>query len=259
MCAMGKTGEGFEKLVEILARLRAPGGCPWDREQSYKDIAPHTLEETYEVIEAIEHEDYEALREELGDFLMQALFYAQIASEEKRFTIDDVIAKITEKLIHRHPHVFGETKVTGSKQVLQNWEQLKKKEGKSVLGGVPRTLPALLKAYRIGEKAGRIGFDWEDAEGILAKIEEEAHELHEARREKDDKAVEHEYGDLLLTLANMGRFLGINPEAALCNATERFIERFQRMEHEIEQSGTSMNDLTLEQWDELWNRAKRAS
>lgn len=253
---MGRTGEAFEKLVGILARLRAPDGCPWDREQSYKDIAPHTLEETYEVIEAIDREDYDGLCEELGDFIMQALFYAQIASEEKRFTIVDVIQKITEKLIHRHPHVFGETKVADSKQVLKNWEQLKKKEGKSVLGGVPKTLPALLKAYRIGEKAGRVGFDWENTDGILDKVKEEAAELAEARHQRDEHAVEHEYGDLLFTLANIGRFLGINPETALRGATERFLERFRLMEGEIENSGKSMKDLSPKEWDELWENAK---
>jgi len=256
---MSNAGDKFEKLLGIMARLRAPDGCPWDREQSYKDIAPHTLEETYEVLEAIEREDYDGLREELGDFLLQAIFYAQIASEEKRFTMADVIDKITEKLIHRHPHVFGETKVDGSKQVLQNWEQLKKKEGKSVLGGVPKTLPALLKAYRIGEKASRVGFDWQDAEGILAKVEEEAHELHEARAHKDDAAVEREYGDLLFTLANIGRFLGTNPETALRGATERFIERFRHMEREIDKENAAMKDLSPEQWDILWNRAKNTA
>lgn len=253
---MKKTGESFEKLVEIMAKLRAPDGCPWDREQHYKDITPHTLEETYEVIEAVEREDYDGLCEELGDFLLQALFYAQIASEEGRFTIENVIEKITEKLIHRHPHVFGEVKASTSGQVLKNWEQLKKKEGKSVLGGVPKNLPALLKAYRIGEKAGRVGFDWEDTEGILGKIEEEAHELAEARHQKDEKAVEHEYGDLLLTLANIGRFLGINPESALRRATERFISRFQKMEKEIELHGKSMPKLSPEEWDDLWQKAK---
>jgi MazG family protein len=254
---MGKIGDSFERLVEILAKLRAPDGCPWDREQHYKDIAPHTLEETYEVIEAIEREDYDSLREELGDFIMQALFYAQIATEEKRFTIQDVIEKITEKLIHRHPHVFGETKADNSRQVLKNWEQLKKKEGKSVLGGVPKNLPALLKAYRIGEKAGRVGFDWENVDGILDKVEEEANELAKARREKDEHAVEHEFGDLLFTLANIGRFLGINPESALRGATERFIERFHLMEREIEARNKTMRELSPEEWDELWERAKK--
>lgn len=240
-----------------MARLRAPDGCPWDREQHYKDIAPHTLEETYEVIEAIEREDYDGLCEELGDFLMQALFYSQIASEEKRFTITDVINGITEKIIHRHPHVFGEQKVSGSHEVLKNWEQLKKKEGKSVLGGVPKNLPALLKAYRIGEKAGRVGFDWEDVDGILDKVEEEAHELAEARHQKDEHAVEHEYGDLLFTLANIGRFLGINPESALRGATERFIDRFQFMEKELDKQNKAMKELKPDEWDQLWELAKK--
>lgn len=253
---MAKVGEKFEKLVEIMAKLRAPGGCPWDREQHYKDIAPHTIEETYEVIEAIEREDYDGLCEELGDFLLQAVFYAQIAKEEKRWDISDAIQGIIDKLIHRHPHVFGETKVTDSKQVLKNWEQLKKKEGKSVLGGVPKNLPALLKAYRIGEKSGRVGFDWPDARGILGKVEEEAHELTEAREQKDKHAVEHEYGDLLFTLANLGRFIGINPETALRGATERFIDRFHHMETTIDKDKKEMQKLSSDEWDNLWEKAK---
>ncbi len=255
---MPKTGETFEKLVGILERLRAPDGCPWDREQTYKDIAPHTLEEVHEVLDAIDRNDLDGLREELGDLLLQIIFYAQIAKEEKKFTIDDVVESINKKLIHRHPHVFGEAKVKDSGEVLERWEQLKFQEGKkSVVGGVPKALPALLKAYRLGEKTARVGFDWEDAEGILAKLEEETRELHEARKTKDESQVEHEYGDLLFTMANIGRFLGVDPEGALRKATERFIKRFKSMEDEITKEKKDMQKLSAKEWDTLWEKAKK--
>lgn len=255
---MSNTGTAFEKLVAILERLRGPGGCPWDREQTYKDIAPHTLEEVHEVLDAIDRHDLDGLREELGDLLLQIVFYAQIAKEEKKFTIDDVVDSINKKLIHRHPHVFGEQKVKDSGEVLERWEKLKFSEGKkSVVGGVPKALPALLKAYRLGEKTARVGFDWEDSEGILAKLEEEARELHEAKQKKDESAVEHEYGDLLFTMANIGRFLGVDPEGALRKATERFIKRFKLMEDEISKQKKEMQSLSAKEWDELWNMAKQ--
>lgn len=247
----------FAELVHIMARLRAPDGCPWDREQTYKDIAAHTLEETHEVLEAIDREDYDGLKEELGDLLLQVLFYAQIATEEGRFTIDDVIHGIASKLIHRHPHVFGETKVSGSHEVVQQWELLKKAEGKtSVLGGVPKALPALLKAFRLGEKTSRVGFDWENADGILAKVEEEAKELHEAREHGASDEIDHEYGDLLFTLANLGRFLKLDPEGSLRRATDRFMARFRWMEVTSEQRGQELKALTPQEWDQLWNEAK---
>lgn len=255
---MSNTGTAFEKLVGILERLRGPGGCPWDREQTYKDIAPHTLEEVHEVLDAIDRNDLDGLKEELGDLLLQIIFYAQIAKEEKKFTIDDIVESITKKLIHRHPHVFGETKVKDSGEVLERWEALKFEEGKtSVVGGVPKALPALLKAYRLGEKTARVGFDWEDGEGILTKVEEEARELHEARGTKDEGRIEHEYGDLLFTMANIGRFLGVDPEGALRKATERFIKRFKLMEDEINKQKKDMQKLSAKEWDALWENAKK--
>lgn len=255
---MPETGKKFEALVKIMARLRAPDGCPWDRKQTYKTIAPHTLEETYEVLQTIDREDYDGLREELGDLLLQILFYAQIGSEEERFTIDDVIDAISAKLIHRHPHVFGDEKVTSSQDVVERWEELKKAEGKkTVLGGVPDALPALLKAFRLGEKCGRVGFDWPDAEGILDKVEEEAKELHEAKEAGDASAIDHEYGDLLFTLANLGRFLKLDPEGALRRACDRFIARFTRMEKHTEAEGKPLQKLSAEEWDALWETAKR--
>lgn len=255
---MTKSGKKFEELVEIMARLRAPGGCPWDREQSYKDIAAHTLEETHEVLAAIDEENYDALKEELGDLLLQILFYSQIASEEGRFNINDVIESISKKLIHRHPHVFGKTEVSSSKEVLERWEALKKEEGKkSAVGGVPKALPALLKAFRLGEKTSRLGFDWPDADGILTKVEEEAHELHEARIKGNSSSVDHEYGDLLFTLANLGRFLKIDPEGSLRRATERFISRFKWIEEKAEKTGCELKSLTADEWDDMWEKAKK--
>ena len=241
-----------------MAKLRAPGGCPWDQEQTYKDIAAHTLEEVHEVLDAIDRNDFDGLKEELGDLLLQIVFYAQIAKDDSRFTIDDVVDAISKKLVHRHPHVFGERKAKDSKEVIERWEKLKLQEGKkSVLGGVPKVLPALLKAYRLGEKASRVGFDWEDAEGILDKLEEEARELHEARLTKDESHVEHEYGDLLFTLANIGRFLGVDPEGALRKSTERFIKRFQLMEKDISKDKKDMHELSAKEWNEMWNKAKK--
>lgn len=255
---MPDTGKKFKELIDIMMRLRAPDGCPWDRKQSYKDIAAHTLEETYEVLHSIDREDYDMLCEELGDLLLQIIFYAEIARGEGRFTIDDVIEKIRAKLIHRHPHVFGDAKVSGAEEVLERWEELKKKEGKkSILGGVPGELPALLKAFRLGEKTSRVGFDWPNAEGILKKVEEEARELHEAKESGDAKRVDHEYGDLMFTLANLGRFLGIDPEGSLRRATGRFMGRFNAIEKKALGRGLALNKLTAEQWDEFWEEAKK--
>ncbi|MBT3182640.1 MAG: nucleoside triphosphate pyrophosphohydrolase [Deltaproteobacteria bacterium] len=256
---MSKTGIKFEELVEIMAKLRSPDGCPWDRKQTYKDIAAHTLEETYEVLDAIDKNDFDGLCEELGDLMLQVVFYSQIANEEKKFTIDDVMERIKRKLIHRHPHVFGDAKVSGSQEVLERWEQLKKEEGKdSVVGGVPNALPALLKAFRLGEKTSRMGFDWDNADGILAKVEEEAHELHEAKASGNKDDIDHEYGDLLFTMANLGRFLGLDPEGSLRRANKKFIERFKHMENSIKNEGSEMNSLSPDRWEDLWNEAKKA-
>lgn len=241
-----------------MARLRGPDGCPWDKEQSYKTIAAHTLEETHEVLSAIDRGDYKNLKEELGDLLLQILFYAQMANEEKRFDISGVIVSISKKLIHRHPHVFGKSKVKGSDEVLKRWEELKKAEGKkSVIDGVPDALPALLKAFRLGEKTSRVGFDWSNAEGILEKVEEEAGELHRARKSDDKSKVDHEYGDLLFTLANLGRFLNIDPEGALRRAAGRFMKRFQYMEKMAKKNRRALPSLSAKEWDKLWNEAKK--
>jgi len=254
---MKKQTHTFTDLINIMARLRAPDGCPWDRQQSYQDIAAHTLEETHEVLDAIDKQDMGALCEELGDLLLQVVFYAQIASEEQKFTINDIINGICNKIIHRHPHVFGDEKIDNADEVLKQWEMLKKKEGKkSAVGGVPNGLPALLQAFRLGEKTSRLGFDWDDASGILDKVSEEAKELHEARQENNPSHIEHEYGDLLFTLANLGRYLNIDPEGALRRANKRFIRRFTHMEKHLEEQQQNPQDLTLDEWDILWKKAK---
>lgn len=240
-----------------MARLRAPGGCPWDREQKIDDIKAYTLEEVHELFDAIDNGDWDNMKEELGDILLQIVFYAQFASEKKKFTIDDAIDSICEKLIRRHPHVFGDVKVKNSKQVLKNWEHIKKKEGKkSFLSGVSKTLPALLKAYRLGQKAHRVGFDWPNAEGILEKLEEEVRELHDAKRKGRKKEVEHEFGDVLFTLANIGRFLDINPEEALRKASNRFIDRFKKVEAVVEKRKLDMKTMSIEDLEKVWQSIK---
>lgn len=250
-------GEAFQKLVDIIARLRAPDGCPWDREQTPQSATPYLIEEAFEAVAAIETGTPAEVVEELGDLLMQPVFQAQMVSDTSAaFAITDVVNAITQKLIARHPHVFGETQVAGSDEVLQNWEKIKsaeKPERASILDGLPKGLPALLKAYRIGQKASRVGFDWKDIRGILDKVTEEANELHEAKTETD---IESEFGDLLFTLANLGRFLKVDPETALRKSTERFMRRFQWMEMECKQKGTPLQSLSDAEWDALWNQAK---
>ena len=259
-----ETGKKFEELVRIMAKLRAPDGCPWDREQTFKDINPYMLEEVHEVMEAIDRNDMNALKEELGDLLLHIVFHAQMADEAKCFNIDDVVDAINEKLVRRHPHVFGEHSAKDSDEVIKNWEQIKIREGKekkkkSILAGVPQEFPALLKAFRLGEKASRVNFDWPDAEGIIDKLNEEIRELKEAQAQKKPEAIEHEFGDILFTLANAGRFLNVNPEEALRKTTNRFMKRFQWMEAELEKRGESMKDKSAEELDALWNEAKKHS
>lgn len=258
----------FEKLVEIMARLRGPGGCPWDKEQTHQTILPYLLEEAHETAEAIDENDFEGLKEELGDLLTQIVFHAQMAREAGRFDIHDVIGTISEKLIRRHPHVFGKEKVSGTQEVLENWEKIKQVENKhkreSLLDGIPKTVPALIKAFRLGEKAGRVGFDWPDRKGIWKKVKEECDELEKELTtdkgpETTDQKTADEYGDLLFTLANLGRFLHIDPETALRRAADRFTRRFQWIEKEAKKSGKVLRELTAEEWDDFWNRAKTST
>lgn len=252
----------FDELVALMKMLRGPNGCPWDRKQTLATLKPFIVEESYEVVDAIDRNDRRALAEELGDFLLQAVFVAEIAREEGSFDIDDVITAIHDKLVRRHPHVFGDVQAKDAEQVLVNWEKLKneerKAENKSVLAGVPQSLPALLKASRLTEKASRVGFDWRRADDVFPKIEEEVGELREAVAENDEQKIHDEIGDLLFTIANIARKLGVNAEEALQSSNRKFARRFEAMELEVRAGGRNLDQLTLEQMDALWDRAKAA-
>jgi tetrapyrrole methylase family protein/MazG family protein len=255
----------FAKLVEIMARLRAPGGCPWDRSQSREDLKTYLVEETYEVIDAIDQKNPEMLREELGDLLLQVVFHAQIAGEEGAFTIEDVARSINEKLIRRHPHVFGEVDADTPEKVLKNWEAIKKTEkaekngdGKAVsaLSGVPKILPALLKAFRLQQKAARVGFDWEERRQVEEKVKEEWAELNEAVASGDNAHVREELGDFLFALVNLSRFLKLDPEDALQAANAKFIRRFTAIEQMAHEQGRDLSSMALSEMDALWDQVK---
>jgi len=275
--------ERFDQLVNLMARLRAPDGCPWDRKQTHESLKPYLVEEAYEVLETIDHGRTDKLREELGDLLLQVLFHAQLASETGTFTIEDVMGLLADKLVRRHPHVFGDTQAIGEKldadEVLTRWEDIKRRERKdtgqpeSVLNGVPKTLPALLRAYQVQARASRVGFDWpHTSRGIrqvMDKIEEEVGELREALGQTADgdartpsdlehHQIEAEFGDLLFALVNLGRFITVNPEEALRKATNRFTERFRHIEEQASRAGRRLEDMTLAEMDTLWEEAKRA-
>ncbi len=251
----------FDELVALMRRLRAPGGCPWDREQTMKDLRAYVIEESYEVVDAINAEDMIGLREELGDFLLQAVFLAEIAEEEGAFDIYDTIGAIHDKLVSRHPHVFGDVIARTPDEVLANWEKLKSEERKDkdegILSGVPVSLPALLKAMRLTEKAANVGFDWEKTEDIFEKIDEEIDELKTAIRSDDRNEIEHEVGDLLFTVCNIARRLGVQPEEALQATNRRFTERFEYIERTLRERGTTFDESSLEEMDSLWNAAKK--
>ncbi|MDZ4799104.1 MAG: nucleoside triphosphate pyrophosphohydrolase [Bryobacteraceae bacterium] len=254
-------GELFNELVEIMARLRAPNGCPWDLEQSFDTIKPYTLEETYEVLDAIERRDWPNLAEELGDFMLQAVFYAQMADEAGHFRIEDALRHIVQKLIRRHPHVFGTGDAKTSDDVLRKWNDIKDEEKKDkppqlILDGVPRALPALMEAAQISAKAARTGFDWPDVDGALEKVAEEAGELARARESASKDEIESELGDLLFTLVNVARFLKVDPEQALRKTNARFRKRFGHIETSLASEGRRFSDATLEQMEALWQQAK---
>jgi len=252
----------FDELVKLMTRLRGPDGCPWDRKQTLSTLKPFIVEESYEVVEAIDQDDRAALAEELGDFLLQAVFVSEIARQEGSFDIYDVITAIYNKLVKRHPHVFGDVEAKDAEQVLVNWEKLKneerKAENKSVLAGVPQSLPALLKASRLTEKAARVGFDWRRADDVFAKIDEEIAELRQAIEGKNPQNIHDEIGDLLFSVANIARKLGVNPEEALQSANRKFTRRFESMERSVRSEGRNLDQLTLEQMDALWDEAKAA-
>lgn len=258
---MNPDPSSFDHLCAIMRRLRGPGGCPWDAEQTHETLTRYLLEETYEVIEAIEAGSPEHLKEELGDLLLQPVFHAAIAEEAGSFTIGDVIGTLCEKLVRRHPHVFGDMKIADSRAQVENWEQIKRvekgEERRSALSGVPAHLPALLKAQKITEKAARVGFDWEHVDQVVAKVMEELHEFEEAMAARDNESMEAELGDLLFAIVNLGRFLAINPEEALRKTIDRFQRRFTYVEDELHASGRQMAATSLEEMDRLWEEAKR--
>jgi MazG family protein len=246
----------FLKFVEITKRLRKE--CPWDREQTHQSIRHSLIEETYEVVEAIDHNDIEELRKELGDLLLHVVFHANIAEEEHEFTLEQVIEGISEKLIFRHPHVYGDVSVGGSEHVKQNWEKLKMKEGReSLMEGVPKELPALLRAHRLTDKASKVGFDWEKKEDAWKKVDEEMSELHHAIESGHQPEVEAEFGDLLFALVNYSRFIDVNPEIALRRTVEKFITRFQHIEKRLKEMGKDIHSSSLEEMDKLWEEAKK--
>ena len=247
----------FARLVEIMAQLRAPAGCLWDREQTHQSLRQYLLEETYEVLEAIDQQQYAELHQELGDLLLQVIFHAQIASEAGRFTINDVVKAISEKLIRRHPHVFGDTKVNSVSEQSALWEKLKKTEGKnSVIDGVPVALPALQRAQRLQQKAGTAGFDWENLAQVIEKFHSELSELEQARQAGDASQIEEEFGDALFALVAVGRHLGLNAEDALRRACEKFSRRFRHLEKELTTVGEYFDSVPLEKLDALWEMAK---
>lgn len=258
-------GEAFQQLVDIMSRLRGLGGCPWDRQQTIETLRPFVLEETYEVLQAIDRQDHDALCGEIGDFLFEGVFLAQIEADEGRFTVADSIRAICAKLIRRHPHVFGTTEgVRTPGQVLEQWEAIKAKEQqasgarKAVLGGLPKALPALLGAHEIGTRVAAVGFDWSKTHDVIEKIKEEVAELERAVSGEGRERIEEEMGDLLFSIANLARKLGVEPESALRKANEKFGERFDKLERHLEARGRSVHDATLEEMEEAWQMVKAA-
>jgi len=277
-------GPAFAKLAAVMARLRAPGGCPWDREQTHSTLRTYLIEQAYEVLDALDSRDDSKFAEELGDLLLQVLFHAQIAAEQRRFSINDVIREIHDKMIRRHPHVFGNVKAKTSAQVLRNWELLKKQErqsksevapassrqaksaptrhsdseGGSLLDGVPHTIPALLEAFQLTRKAARIGFDWDNVEGIFDKLLEESTELREVLRKKESPdRIESELGDILFVAVNLSRFLNVDPEIALHKASAKFTRRFREMEKIAREQGTTLAEIPRPELESLWDQSKQ--
>lgn len=249
--------KAFERLLVIMDELREQ--CPWDRKQTMETLRNLTIEETYELADAIIEKDMDGVREEIGDLMLHMVFYAKIGSEQGAFDIADALNKLCDKLVHRHPHIYGDVQVTSEEDVKQNWEQLKLKEGKqSVLQGVPRSLPALVKALRLQDKSKQVGFEWETTEQVWEKVEEEMYELKEVveAEVKDHKKIEEEYGDLLFSLVNYARFIKVDPETALERTNKKFIRRFQYMEAQAKARNLDLNAMSLEEMDNLWKEAK---
>ena len=252
-------GEKFQQLVAIMARLRAPGGCPWDAEQTNESLVPALIEEAYEVAGAVRAADESNFREELGDLLLLIVMHAEIAAEAGRFKIDNVICEVTEKLIRRHPHVFGESDARDSGAVVRQWEAIKRAEKKSekhYLASLPDALPALMRADKAQKKVARVNFDWKKIEDVIAKMEEEAGEVKAAIESQDRQLIEDEIGDLLFAVVNLSRKCGIDPESALQRATDKFRARFNRLEDELKSQGKRLGDVDLAEMDAIWGRIK---
>lgn len=250
----------FQKLLDIMSALRSENGCPWDKEQTRESLKPFLIEETYEVLEALDEDDPEKIKEELGDLLFQIVFHCQMARERGEFDIDDVIKKISDKMIARHPHVFGEEKFETSEEVLRQWEERKREEGKlreSILEGIPKELPSLLRAQRLQARAAKVGFDWNRVEDVMEKLDEELKEFGAALKSKSQKEIEDELGDVFFVLVNVSRFVGVNPEDALRKTISKFISRFRYIEMKAADAGKSLSDMTLEEMDALWDEAKK--
>lgn len=251
----------FQSLVELIAKLRGPEGCPWDRKQTTESLKPFLIEECYEVVDTLDEGSPDKVKEELGDLLFQILFQARIAEEQGQFTIRDVIAVNIEKMTRRHPHVFGDAQLSTDKEILENWEELKKKEKgyedrKSILEGVPRNLPSLLRAHSLQERAARVGFDWSRIDEALPKLDEEMAEFKESLKKKDAGGIEEELGDIFFMLVNIARFLGVNPENALGKTISKFIYRFRHIEEYAAKTGKSLNEMTLDEMEKLWQESK---
>jgi tetrapyrrole methylase family protein/MazG family protein len=251
----------IKKLEEIMGVLRGESGCPWDREQTRESLKPFLIEETYEILEAIDGGDPEKIREELGDLLFQIVFHAQIGSERGEFNMSDVIGGIAEKMLARHPHVFGDERYDSSEEVREKWEEHKKKEGKlreSILDGVPEAMPALLRAHRLQDRASKTGFDWDRVDDVLEKLDEEIGEFKRALKEKRGNEIEDELGDIFFALVNLSRFIGINPEEALRKTISKFIKRFRHIEIIAAEKAKTLSDMSLEEMEALWRSAKQS-
>ena len=263
---MATAGEAFQQLVEIMKRLRGPGGCPWDHEQTIQSLRGFVLEETYEVLDAIDRGDHDGLRGEIGDFIFEGVFLAQIEADGGHFEVADSLTDIAEKLIRRHPHVFATAAgVDTPGKVVEQWEQIKSREQKdagkkrSLLSGVPKSMPSLLRAHEIGTRVAAVGFDWARTADVVDKIEEEAAELREAIAHESHERAEEEMGDLLFSIANLSRKLGVEPEAALRRASEKFSARFGQMEATLAARGVSLPDASLDEMEAEWQRAKETA
>jgi len=249
----------LDELVKVMAALRGEKGCPWDREQTRESLKPFIIEEAYEVLDAIDEKNPDEVKEELGDLLFQIVFQCQIAEEKGEFGLGDVIACIAKKMISRHPHVFGDSDIRTSKEVLVKWDEHKKREGKqkeSILEGIPKTMPALLRARKLQDRAAKVGFDWDKIDDVLLKLDEEVNEFKESVKKKQESEIEDELGDILFMIVNISRFIGVNPEEALRKTISKFISRFRYIEMAAAERGEKLSDMSLAAMDALWDKAK---